>query len=227
MNKQQTPNPIVEIVGLPGSGKTSLVKRLQTLSSNIEIHSFPYYRRVECIPFFFKYSFQYFPRLLNYNIDKEKGWFRPRDISSMVILSGWFDELSQPSIDPEKTIILDEGAVEILVWLHSMGSDFMKSQPLTSWWSEMYQKWASRLKTVIYLNASPQILLDRIRTRDNNWKSMSDDQIFLRLNALQFSQEYVLATVSAKNPNLRILRFSTEKSSLDQISLETLCELNT
>ncbi len=226
MNIQQYPDRIVEIVGLPGSGKTSLVKRLQALDPKIETQIFPYYRRIECIPFFIKYTLQYFPKFLKFGSDKEKGWFRPRDISSMIILSGWFDELSRPGSGPEKTIILDEGAVEILVWLHCMGSVFMKSEPVACWWTSMYEQWANRLSAVIYLDASPQILLDRIRTRDNNWKSMSDDEIFLRLKTLRFSQECVLATISAKNPTLRSLRFSTEKSSFDQISLEILRELN-
>lgn len=207
---------IIEIIGLPGSGKTTLINALQKKNNNIIIKTYPYYRRLKDIPFYLRNLFLLLPTLLRLKFDRQIGWLSPRDLVSMVIVNGWHHDLKKAASNGN-VIILDEGGIEILNWLRTSGSKYLKSHYLESWWNIMYETWAQTINLLVYLDAPLPLLLERVRTRDNGWITFTDDGVLDYLKDLQEPVEETRLILTSKNRRLKTMRFSTVTESIESI----------
>ena len=216
---------IIDLVGLPGVGKTTLTNFIIDHDPQIMVKKFPYIKDVRQIPFFVKNLFVVIPNLVRTHHDWKHGWFTPRDLSSMVILSEWSRVLEKQAFEKGKTILLDEGAVELLAWLYGFGSDYLRGNCAKNWWDRTYRQWSKTINMIIYLDSPIPVLLERIRTRDNGWDKESDADIIKMFTTLRASHEQVLGILKAES-DCPILRFNTLVSSTNQIGNEILNHLH-
>lgn len=217
---------IIELVGPPGSGKSSLTERLRACNPNIHVESFPYYRRPNCIPFYVRNLAALLPTLLTLKRDPVKGWVSPRDLVSMIILNGWARELRQKlAKEPSQTLVLDEGAITISGWLKGFGSTYMESEAMRAWWQRIYAEWGATLDLVIQFQTPAPVLMQRIRQRDHNWDHRSDQETLAALETMKFRQDEVLGIFSALPGSPRVIRVSTLEKSAVQIGDEVLQQI--
>jgi hypothetical protein len=215
---------VVELVGPPGAGKTSLAEILLKRDSKIRVEVAPYFRRIRHIPFFARSLLLLLPTLLQLYHNREDEWLTPRDIALMTILTGWPHVLERPVSGNDSIVVLEEGAICLLAKLHGFGSNLIRSEIAEEWWNHMYQEWAKTLDVVIRLDTPVTTLVGRVRVREKQYefKEMSDEEAFKYLTLIRRAQEHVLSALTAEARGPRTLVFNTVEKSSEQICDEVV-----
>ncbi len=143
----------------------------------------------------------------------------------MMILSGWSNRLKHVAHADHACMVLDEGAVEMMAWLRVKGSAYVKSDALRGWWMSTYETWAGLLDMVIYLDAPPACLLDRVRSRDAGWTKMQSEAALALFADLQAAHEEIRPILLKNNIHMKVLHFSTVEQPTDAIMGEILCSI--
>lgn len=215
-----TTSPIIELVGLPGSGKSSTAAQLQRGSSSYQTITFPYIRRIRNLPFYIKKLPVVWLDLNRSYPPYKNEWFSFRDLFTMTILSSWDHELTAGPRKSEGIIILDEGPVVLMSWLKGQGSNYLNSPYAQNWWDQILKKWASALHLVIKLDTNLPTLVRRIKSRDRGWDQYSDETVLKMFSQLGKLQDGVLTQLQGFQTHPSILRFDTEQVTAEQISSE-------
>jgi hypothetical protein len=214
------PVRIVELVGPPGSGKTSLAEALLESIDSAHVESFPYFRDLRQLPFFVTNLVRLMPTLTAAMLGNGAGSVTKKDIVLMVILSGWSKGLKHAVSSNTKVIILEEGAICLLAKLYGFGSDTIQNQSFNSWWNKTYRDWANTLDLIVVLNAPTPTLIQRIRAREEQFEfhGMSDRDASCYLDKIQKTQESMIAALKATPTNPQILSFDTIEMQTHQIA---------
>lgn len=210
---------VIELVGPPGSGKTTLTKLFQQHNPKLEVTIFPNFREVSQLPFFASSLISFSPALISFYKNGNGKKIARRDIALMTILNKWDETLIRQSIRSGKTIILEEGAICLLAKLSAFGSAFLRSDGSSEWWKTIYEKWARTLHVVIQLETPIPALLKRIRSRELQYEigSMSDEQALRYLTQIQEAQNETVKHVTTNSQGPKLYRFPTAECSPEQI----------
>jgi hypothetical protein len=149
---------VVEIVGPPGAGKTSLLSALAERASGVR----PVYgwRRLRWAPGFAGDAALLLPLFVG-----EWRAGRPlaqRDMERMVRVQASRRIAERWSGD---TRVMDQGPIYTLATLRLSHSRSAEDDPFEIWWSRMARRWSRLLDAVIYLDANDEVLLQRIQQR--------------------------------------------------------------
>jgi adenylate kinase family enzyme len=210
---------VVELVGPAGAGKTTLAKTLVQRNNRIHACTPPYFRRIENLPFFVKSTLLFLPAFIHLLYDSHGRRLTPREIVWLVTLTGWHHWFGRRSFTDNKIVILDQGPVFMLADLYGFGSQDLMNKKVRNWWNSLFKQWADTLDMVIWLDATDQILMERIRSRDK-WhlvKDRSDAEMVKFLGDYRESFNKVLSLLVANRAELKVIRFDTEQESLDSV----------
>lgn len=209
---------VAEIVGPAGAGKSTLTRVLrergESLRTGLSVWGLP-------------------PTLLvlNYFLAMPKvfGLYRSRrrlrweEVKLIVRLNALHQLLGRESSKSYKTLLLDEGTIFALVKLLAFNNDGERNSGFDKWTHSVLDRWAGRLDAVIWLDAPDEVLAERIRARHkaHRVKDKTDQEIYEFLGRYRHSYESVLTELSARH-GLKLIRFSTEQESLEQIADQVL-----
>jgi adenylate kinase family enzyme len=218
---------IVELVGPAGAGKTTLAEALKQHSDRIQIATHPNFRRISHIPFFIRNSFLLLPDFYYLYFKTHGKWPAPREVICMVILSGWHRRLKQQISRNDKTLILDQGPIYMLASLQGFGSERFKNLGTNNWWRKTCKQWGYALDMVVWIDASDEDLVKRVRSREiwHGNKQRSDLMAFEFLAHWRSSLEYALFSV-AVGGRQNVVRFDSAEESLDGILNKILVASN-
>ncbi len=156
---------IIELAGLPGTGKSTLARALVERVPGARLVPTPYFRDFSRFPFFAWHAVKILPvlgRLAWSGRDR-----RPtrRALVFMMILDGWPRSLARQARERGGTFILDEGGVCLMARLQSFGSEIFRRPGSVPWWDRTYARWAGILDLVVHAEAPRPLLANRVRSR--------------------------------------------------------------
>lgn len=208
----------MELVGVAGTGKTTLAHTLSQRTKRITLGEHPYFRKVEHIPFFIWNTLVMVPTFIRLYTRYGIKCLTPRETAWMVILHGWHHMLRRQASHDGSIIVMDQGPVSIMAELSVMGPKFMQNHDVNKWWESTIEAWADVLDLLIWLDTSDPTLLKRVRTRDK-WhliKEQNDPE------ALDFNAQYrsvyshVISVLTSRANGPKVFRFDTGQASLDE-----------
>jgi shikimate kinase len=212
---------IVELVGLAGTGKTTLARALSQRDEKIRVATDLELRKKEHLPIFIGHTPFLLP--LFFRRCRSSRRFTWDEIKAMVYLKAWPRVLKAQTTDSHTTILLDQGPVFKLATLNAFGPKSLKSQGFEPWWRSIFEQWACILDVVIWLKAPSAILVERINTRSKRHaiKGKPDREAGKFLRDYQASYQQVLDKLTAQGA-LTLRQFDTNQAPLEQIVDEVL-----
>jgi hypothetical protein len=146
----------------------------------------------------------------------------------MSILYGWSSLLLKQSQESNKAILLDQGPVYLLAEMQLFGPEYLRHQAANKLWQDLYKRWSATLQIVVILDTTDDVLLDRIRNRQQELivKEQPEAVVYEYLNLYRAKYAFLLATFAAKNPDLKTLRFDTGLLRPEDILDQFLSELH-
>ncbi len=211
----EKPPLVVEILGPAGAGKSTLARTLSQHHKKIQT-DIPL-SRINKIPFFISNTFLFLPTYLrNY---RHSSWFDWRESRSMAYLQAGLHAFAKQASNNEMVTLLDHGPIYRLAFLREFGPEITTSQLYERWWANLLDQWIATLDIVIWLDAPNEIMVERIRARDqiHSIKEKSETEAFEYLDSYRTSFEQLI-TESGAVGQLRLLRFDTHQESVAQIA---------
>ncbi len=211
-------NFVAEIIGPAGAGKTSLsqlLRRGQDVRSGLSVWGLP--------PTLLGISaFYSMPNLVALCLQRK--CFNWEDLKLVIQHNALLRLLNTESTKGYQALLLDEGTVFALAKLRAFGTQTVTAGD-DHWMQSLFNKVASRLNAVIWLDAPDAVLARRIRERDkpHRMKAGSDAEIENHLSLYRKSFERVVAELSKRN-GLKVFRYRTDEVSLEEIANKVLLE---
>ncbi len=215
------PAVVVEILGVAGAGKSTLVRTLAQNDAGLINQDLPDVRDPRMAPFFFWNLLKLTPILVKMMGASERMVSR-RELAWMAMVNGWDRLLARQRIRGHQAILLDQGPIYLITDLHILGPRILQSEKIQPWWDAVYQRWRSAMNLVIWLDADDGVLAERICTRpdEHQVKGYSNREIFDFLALYRHWYDRVMARLSADNPRLVVLKIDTSQRDVDDISAE-------
>ncbi len=228
IRKHQQPGKVcvVEVVGAAGAGKSTLCQALSECPSLFRLDNFPDVRRLENAPFYLTNGLKLIPKLLRLNRTGSRQLSR-REFAWLTILFGWPALFRQASKD-SSVIILDQGPIYLMAELLLFGPEYLRKEAAEYFWQDLYNQWRDIISMVVWLDAPDEILLDRIRTRqqDHLVKKESLQVVFGFLARYRIQYEVIMAGLATQANSPKVLRFDTGALSTQAIARQLSVELN-
>jgi shikimate kinase len=218
---------VVEIIGPAGAGKTSLYTSLDEFPAQILLSNFPDVHKITDAPFFVRYGLQLLPSLARYFRPDSRPFSR-REFAWMSIMVGWPTLLQKQIRTCPQVIILDQGPVYLLAEMREFGPDFIRAPKAEQFWQEVFSRWAQTLDMIVWLDAADAVLLERIRTREQDLlvKDETDAKMIEYLNCYRRIFESTVTALQVHNPHMQVLRFDTGISRTIEIREQILANLD-
>jgi len=212
---------IIELVGLAGSGKTTLSRALSRRSEKIQLGAEIELRKLKHIPVFVRNTPSLLPIILHRS--RYSRGFTWEEIKYLVYLKGWPHVLGQQAAYAGSAILLDHGPVFKLATLNAFGPEYLKTESIQAWWNSMFNQWASTVDIVIWLDAPDPILEKRINSRNQRHavKGKTETEVLRFLARYRISYEQILAKLMTdRGPAL--FQFDTSQTTIEQVVDEVL-----
>jgi thymidylate kinase len=209
-------HPLVEIIGVAGSGKSSLARRLCEqpgfrpggfIHARIPSHLL---NIAACVP-------ELFPIFMPTGLRRpQMSW---REFKLMVYASRWNGILRRDSERNGGTTVLDQGPIYSLVRLQAEGKPFTRTPAFHRWWKLTWEAWAGDLRTIVWLDAPDDVLLGRINRRAQLHAAKGEDAEagYRFLSTYRRSFESVLQQMEARGAP-EVLRFDTGQTTVDALA---------
>jgi adenylate kinase family enzyme len=153
-------------------------------------------------------------------------WFNRAEIRAMSYLGGWLELLEGEAPGTERVTVLDHGPVFRLAALQEFGPAITRSAAFERWSARMLESWRWTLDRVVWLDATDDVLIGRIRGRaqKHGVKDRPDAEMREFLTRYRRRLESVLESLSQGSGPLT-LRFDTARQSAPEIAAAVLATL--
>jgi hypothetical protein len=213
---------VLELVGLAGTGKTTLEHLLHLRDDRIRLIVAP--DKARYVPFAVRRAGLWLSSLLwRYQGSRSFTWDEVRLIGHLEV---WAPYLRTQKHVPGSVIVLNPGPVYWLAALSKLSPSAFQNQARGEWRDRMLSQWAALVDLFVWLDAPDDLLLERIRTRDE-WhvaKEQTDGQVLERFAHLRKGYGQILAEM-ARRGGQQVLRFQTDQVSSDQIADQVFAAL--
>lgn len=217
---------LVEIAGVAGAGKSTLVRLISQADPSIKVADFIHARNPEHLV----YELHSAPRLLPILI---RGLvLRPRlnwpDVKLLVYVTEWSRFLTRKYEYRHALTLLDQGPMYALVRLMAKGSRVSASPVFERWWNQMIADWSRRLDAIVWLDAADDVLWERINNRAQPHAAKSgsavDGQHFITRYRELFDEVFRRIEAEGKPT---VIRIDTSKKGSGEVAGEVRRFLDT
>jgi shikimate kinase len=209
---------VMELMGPAGAGKTTLLRALADARPGLR--AAPHVSRVWHLPLVLQNTLPLLPSFLR---RRERGrWFTWPEARSMVYLDAWLRLLARDA-GSDRIVVLDHGPIFNLAMLREFGPELTADAAFRRWSDRLLSRWAETLDVIVWLDAPDQVLVERIRGRDQKHlvKTASTEEASAFLQRCRRSFEEFLAPLDAR-PSPEILRFDTERQPTHELAAKIL-----
>lgn len=150
--------------------------------------------------------------------------FRKEELKQIIRLDAFYRMLRyRRQLHKEAAVLLDEGVVFALAKLRADTDGEFLGRYMRHWQEQVIERWASILDAVIWLDASDEVLIERIRTRakHHRMKGKPFATICEFLKRYRTAYETVLDEL-ASHSGVTIMRFQTDYFEPQAIASEVL-----
>lgn len=209
---------LVEIIGLAGAGKSSLLRALKQNPEVVTHADRLSVRKIGALPFYLGTSLQTAPFFLSLY---QQGCRLSREEMSRVLYVAGMHRYFRRHNQVGKPLILDQGPVFELATLYGFGPPQLHEARFQAWWQQQFQVWAQSLDLVVWLSAAPEVLLERIRSREQRHavKASSSDVAKEFLQRYQSAYEVVLKALATKGKP-KIVQLDSSSLSVEALTAQ-------
>lgn len=214
----RTRTRVVELVGVAGAGKTSLLRAIGQRDTTLLAGLRPPRRRhlahiVPLLPTFLGLHWPY----------RGLHW---KEMKRILYLRTLEDLLQAELPRRPHTVVLDEGPIYILARLRVYGGERIRTPSFDRWWRRALQRWARAVDVVVWLDAPDAVLTQRLRTRNqaHRLRGLSDEVVGSFLALYREAYETVVGSFAAVS-GLQVLKVRTDGESVGQIAARVTAEL--
>ncbi len=207
---------LMELVGVAGSGKSTLRKMLKEMNPQIDMVAPP--PKLEYLFPVVKIYLKWLPMYLRHY--SKTRWFTTKEIKIMCYLDCWLPYLRRCAVERDMVVVLDPGSIFWLTALKTFGPEISRDPKFQDWWEMMRKKWMSAVDIFVWLDAPTEILIQRVQNRQE-WhesKSMTHDETVKSFDLYRKGYGELTDLISQRRKN-HILKFRT-----DQVSAEVIFE---
>jgi deoxyadenosine/deoxycytidine kinase len=218
---------IIEIVAPAGAGKTTLYQALGYYADRIRLENIPNVHKWTDAPFYILNGIRLSSSLIRLPRSNSRQLTR-REFAWMSILYGWSVLLRKQSRKSNKAIVLDQGPIYILAEMRLFGPEYLRQKTAERLWQDLYYSWSSTLHMVVWLDAADDVLLERIRKRQQEhiMKAEPAREVYEFLGRYRAEFKSILSHLIAQQVDLKVLVFDTGKQQTQNIVNQLLAELS-
>jgi thymidylate kinase len=207
---------LVEVTGVAGSGKSTLVRRL--------CDELPDARRATFIetrhPRHLAASIGAIPAMApilvrNVGPAPRMGW---ADVKLLAYVTRWDRVLRDTPAYRGGVTALDQGPLYALVRLRAQGRRVGRSAAFARWWDASLARWARAIRLVVSLDADDAVLLERINRRDQGHATKGGPEEDARAFLARYRSLFAETLGRLERPGgPTILRFDTGEMTSEEI----------
>jgi shikimate kinase len=206
---------VVELVGVAGAGKTSLVRTLGArdalIRADIAVPRSSYFRDI--------------PSLLPTFVDFRRPWrtFLRKEMKRVLHLTTLYRRLDEARQGGQGIVLFDEGPVYMLARLRFLGGGGIDNPGFERWWRSTILQWAEVLELIVWLDADVRVLVERIRSRSGPApiNDTTDAALFAFIDRYRSCYDRVVGELTtAGGP--RVITLDTGRKSIDALASRIL-----
>lgn len=221
---------VVELVGLAGSGKSTITKALMASADGGDLGHFAIQQKLELSrATMAKHALQITKTFLPTYLRRwpKHGWFTRQEMRSLSYLTAWPPALQrEQSRRNEQPLIqlMDLGPIFRFAYLQEFGSGLTKEQRYRQWQSAQLATWRDLVDLVIFLDAPDEVLQARIDSRPKahviKAQSTNDNQAFYQRYRKAYRELIEIFQQESEEHGVTLQMFDTSQMSVDSIIIE-------
>jgi adenylate kinase family enzyme len=200
--------PESEIVGLAGTGKSTLVK--ETTERGDQDLPLP--------KTWFFWSLGRDPHYGTSGFKSDAEDFTREELISLGCIDAWLPYIQSMNSSGNSIAVLDPGSIYWLTKLKRFGVTGTGRSWYQCWWEAKFEEWSTAVDLLIWLDAPEELCLQRILSRDqwHDAKEMTSTEALGRFRALRKSYEQIILQMVSKRPR-KVFHFLTDQISTQEI----------
>ena len=214
---------IVELVGLAGAGKTTVLHAIQQRDETVR--PWRRFERLRSLPMSIRHIVALAPTAF------ELLWTNPRSCwpctKHLLRLRTFHTMLAREATTTHRAIILDEGPVYSLCRLRLFQKASLGNTQLPKGWRSTLAQGPGNLDVVFWLDAPDPLLAQRIRSRvkTHDVKHVTDREVFGFLERWRCTYREILSQLPAESL-VRVVEIDTSEESADHVAGSVLAVLS-
>jgi adenylate kinase family enzyme len=208
---------IMEVIGVAGSGKSSLAAALVEghedwiLEGPLQMRNTRHLRRA-------MHGVARLGRITAVNLSRRRllSW---RESKYVLYVMEWSRHLRSMPTQDSRVIVLDQGPVYVLARFGTADVPIAGCEPASEWWRGITANWADTLDVVIALEAPDSVLWERVTTRDRSHEALDRGRSAWSTFAESYRRSFATVLAAMERPDgPQILRYDTSRMSTDEIA---------
>lgn len=219
---------LIELIGPAGAGKSSLLRELGRQQPTLSIFADRLrVREPQNLSFYLSSGVATLPTLLHplWIASGQERRYTREEISRMLYLVG-MHRVFQRRLRHRGVTVVDQGPIFELTHLRAFGPTRLHSHAFTPWWQGLYRRWARLLRLVVWLDAPDDVLIPRVRHRDQAHviKQYSEADAQALLGRYRHSFVNVMEQLQ-HHATIPVLTFTTNQMAVEEIAQRMLQKL--
>jgi len=216
---QRTGPRVIEIIGVAGSGKSSLATALADahegwhIEGPLKMKNRRHLRHVA-------HGSPRFARIMTGNLSQRRRltW---KESKYLLYVMEWRRHLASNPGRKSGVIVLDQGPVYVLTRFGTADVPIVGCEPGDPWWNDTVASWADTLDAVVALDAPDPVLWERITSRTQSHEALDRSRSEWSTFADSYRRSFATVLNEMNGPGgPQILRYDTSTMSTVQIAVD-------